>query len=143
MVIEDEIRAVLAEHDRCWTELDLEGLAALWDTDDPHALYLGDEYRDPVVGDGPLRRHWGRLGTRLRAATLRTEPAVLNVLSDRLVLVMMDVSWGFAGVEGGEMRHGCSWVSAVLRRTEDGWRIVSYMERLSSLDQAEASGQAL
>ncbi len=130
----NDVRAVLAEHDRLWTELDLDGLGGLWDADDPNASYMGDEYRDPVVGRDPLRRHWGRLGSRLSSATVASEASLVNALADDLVLVMLDVRWTFAGVEGGEPRSGRSWVSAVLRRTGAGWRFVSYMERLSELD---------
>lgn len=132
----DEIRELLLHHDRCWTELDLDGLSALWDPDDPQTLYMGDEYRDPVVGQDNLRRHWARLGSRLRAARVTSDPLVMNRLVDGLVLVMLDVTWMFAGVEGGAPRHGRSWVSAVLRRAASGWRFVSYMERLSELGDA-------
>jgi hypothetical protein len=131
-----EIRELLLEHDRCWSELDLDGLGALWDPLDPQTLYMGDEYRDPVVGQDNLRRHWARLGSRLRAARVSSDPLVMNPLVDGLALVMLDVNWMFAGVEGGAPRHGRSWVSAVLRRTTLGWRFVSYMERLSELDHA-------
>ena len=133
--VEDEVRAVLLEHDRCWNQLDFQCLASLWDTDDPNALYMGDEHPDPVVGEVLLSRHWARLGSRLQGAEMASDPVVIDPLSDRLVLIMMTVRWGFAGVEDGRWNHGRSWVSAVLRRTDAGWRFVSYMERLSELDR--------
>jgi hypothetical protein len=129
-----EIHEMLRQHDRCWSELALDGLGALWDPADPQASYMGDEYRDPVVGQDNLRRHWARLGARLRAAQVTSDPIVTNRLLDGLVLVILDVTWMFAGVEGGTPRYGRSWVSAVLRRTPLGWRFVSYMERLAELD---------
>jgi hypothetical protein len=129
----DDIRAMLVEHDRYWSELDLDRLSELWDTDDPHALYMGDEYRDPVIGKESLERHWARLGSRLGQARMASDPAVINLLSDDLAHVMLDLRWSFTGVEGGDPRNGRSWVSAVLRRTAAGWRFVSYMERLTTL----------
>ena len=87
---EDDIRALLVEHDRLWSELDLDALSALWDIEDPNALYMGDEYRDPVVGEEFLRRHWARLGSRLQGAEMASDPVVIDPLSDRLVLIVDD-----------------------------------------------------
>jgi hypothetical protein len=132
-VSEAEIRAVFAGHDRCWTALDIAGLEALWDTDDSQVSYLGDEYASPIVGAAAMRQHWGRTGTRLRAAQVCSDVRLLNLLSDGLALAIVDQRWSVAGVEGGPWRSGRSWVTTVLRRRPSGWRFVAYMERLSEL----------
>jgi ketosteroid isomerase-like protein len=136
-VSEADVRAVFLEHDRCWNALDIERLAALWDPDDPRASYLGDEYHSPVVGADALRQHWGRTGTRLRGAHVASEPELIDLLADDLALAIVNLRWSFAGVEGGPWRTGRSWVSAVLRRTDAGWRFVSYMERLSEFSDVD------
>jgi hypothetical protein len=138
-VSDAEIRATFAEHDRCWVELDVAGLEALWDGDDPRAVYLGDEYAGPVIGPKALRQHWGRTGTRLRAARVESRAHLINPLGDGLALAIIDQHWSFAGVEGGPWRSGRSWVTAVLRRVGSDWRFVAYMERLAEVGLPDRS----
>jgi hypothetical protein len=128
-----ELEAVLAQHDRYWSVVDMAGLRELWDLNDPAAMYFGDEYRDPVIGRYALTRHWSRLASRLHKADVRSSVTSLAPLADDLLIAVIDVHWRFGDAGDSATRHGSSWVVATLRRTDAGLRFVSYVERLCEL----------
>jgi hypothetical protein len=127
------LEAVLEQHDRCWGAVDMDGLAALWDLNDPAAMYFGDEYRDPVIGSNELARHWSRLASRLHEADVRSTIASLSPLADELLLAVIGVRWQFGDAGENLRRDGSSWVIATLRRADAGLRFVTYVERLREL----------
>jgi ketosteroid isomerase-like protein len=131
-----QLREFLGEHDRLWGALDVAGLAGLWDPEDDLLTYLGDEYSLPVVGQRELAQHWGRIRGRLQGASVTSTLFLARRLGD-LALAVFLMEWQLVTVESPEPRAGQRWVTAVLRRRQDGWRFLHYAE--SSAYQVEAA----
>jgi hypothetical protein len=123
-----ELTAWFAEHDRRWGATDFRELADLWDADEPLPVYMGEEYAGPVVGWPDLNRHFSRLAARLQAASVRSIPVRLDEPAPDLARVVLLSEWALTGVENPEPRRGRSWVTALLRRRANQWRLVHYME---------------
>jgi len=118
----------LARHDRALGALDFDAVAALWDEADADAMYVGEEYARPQHGWQELNSHWARLGARLRRAEIRSEPVNVRELADGVALAVLLVEWQLEGVDSAVARSGRSWVTVLLRRRPDGWRLFHYME---------------
>ena len=142
--VREEIRAVLAEHDRLWQALDFAGVASLWDLEEGVPIYVGDEYAAPVVGWQDLNRNFGRLGGRLREAAMRSTLLEAHRAGSDLAIAVYLLEWSLATVESPERRSGQRWVSAVLRRVGDEWRFIHNAESPAyHVDRADmGSGEA-
>jgi hypothetical protein len=127
--VEGELHALLAEHDRCWQELDAPGLSAMWDPHSTTVMYFGDECRDPVMGQSDLRQHCSRMVRRLTHAQMHSELVAAQALGPDAATVMARMKWTFA-LPGQPSTSGTSWVGATVVRTGAGWRFVQYVERL-------------
>jgi hypothetical protein len=128
-----EIGDLVELHDRRWCELDMWGVAALWDTSGV-PVYVGDEYPQPLVGWSDLNRHWGRLGSRLQAAAVASTPIVIRLLSPTVVTMVMLCEWELVTVESDQARSGRSWIAWVVTRADAGWRIVQSVESAVFID---------
>jgi hypothetical protein len=133
-----EILAVLDAYAATWSDADFGQAATLWDSDDDAPVYLGIEYSGPLIGWSELNRHWGRLGARVRAATLSWADVHINLLSHDLATVVMLSAWEIEGVEEFTPRSGHTWVTALLRRRAHGWRLAQYVETPAYLPEAAA-----
>jgi hypothetical protein len=132
-----EVADLLAALDRAWAGLDLDGLSALWDRDEPAPSYIGDEWRVPVVGWPDLTRHWGRVGGRLREARTRSTLVEARSLAPDLALAIFLSEWELTAVEAPDRHRGQCWVTAVLRRRPAGWRFVHHAESPANVDPGE------
>jgi hypothetical protein len=125
--IEDEIEDVLRRHDEAWSRLDVDAISELWDPSFS-PVYIGDEYREPVLGWNELSRHLGRVGARLSSARWRSRLIALRRPAPNLALATLLVSWTLVGVESDLERRGNSWWTMLIRRTDDGWRFLHQAE---------------
>jgi hypothetical protein len=123
-----EVREFFAFHDSCWASLDFERLAQIWDEHDQHPTYIGDEYWGPVEGWGALRRHLGRMESRIDHAALRSTVRRARELAPDVVMALVLLDWSFRGVESSELHTGSAWVTALLRRRDGALRMFHYME---------------
>jgi len=123
-----EIREFFALHDAYWAALDFEQLAQVWDEQDQHPTYIGDEYWGPVEGWGALRRHLGRMESRIDQALLRSTVRWAHEVAPNVVVALVLLDWSFRGVESSELHTGSAWVTALLRRREGSLRMFHYME---------------
>jgi hypothetical protein len=123
-----EVREFFAFHDACWGALDFEALAEIWDEQDQYPTYIGDEYWGPVEGWGALRRHLGRMESRIDHAVLTSTVQRAREVAPDIVVALVLLDWTFRGVESSELHVGSAWVTAVLRRREAGLRMFHYME---------------
>jgi ketosteroid isomerase-like protein len=125
--IEKEIEDVLRRHDEAWSRLDVDAIAELWDRAFS-PVYIGDEYREPVLGWNELSRHFGRIGARLSSAHWSSRLVALRQPAPDLVLATLLVSWTLLGVESDMERRGNSWWTMLMRRTDVGWRFLHQAE---------------
>lgn len=125
---EDEIRDLLADYDRHWSRLDMRSLYRMWDPDEHDPVYIGGEYPAPVIGRGELGRHWGRLGGRITVAHTASSLAHCALLTPDLALIVYLCEWQFETADSDLRNSGQDWVTAILRRRDDGWRFIHQAE---------------
>jgi len=124
-----QIAELLARHDDCWRHLDFVAVVGLWDTDEPFPVYVGDEYRAPVIGWHDLGRHFGRLGGRLSEASMRSTLLEAHLVASDVAVATYLLDWTLATVESAGALSGQRWVTAMLRRSADAkWRFINCIE---------------
>jgi hypothetical protein len=113
-----ELSNLVRDYDACWSSLDFVGLADLWVRDNPKPIYVGDEYAAPLIGDDELDRHWARVAGRLKAASVSSTLHEFDVVDDTVVRAR----------ESADERTGASWVTWLLVRRNERFRIFHQME---------------
>jgi hypothetical protein len=136
---------LIREYDKRWSNLDFVGLSELWVRDDPQPIYIGDEYPAPLIGVDELDRHWARVASRLKAAsvssrlhafdTVSGDHAFDTVSGDHALDTVNDVvravllsRWRLTGRESDVERRGASWITWLLVRRGEEYRIFHHME---------------
>jgi hypothetical protein len=119
---------LISEHDKRWSSLDFVGLSQLWERDSPQPMYLGDEYAAPLIGAEELDRHWARVGSRLKAASMSSTVHAFDVVSDTVARCVLLSRWRLTGRESDVEHAGASWITWLLIRRDDGYRIFHQME---------------
>jgi hypothetical protein len=126
-----DVSDLVREYDKLWSSLDFVGLADLWERDDPRPIYVGDEYAAPLIGADELDRHWARVASRLKAAAVTStlhECDVVDDTSDTLVRALLLSRWTLTGREADVQRTGASWITWLLVRRGERYRIFHQME---------------
>jgi hypothetical protein len=131
---------LIREYDKLWSSLDFVGLADLWERGGPQPIYVGDEYAVPLVGNDDLDRHWARVASRVKAASVSSalhafdaideageEAVVRAVLLSRWRLTSRESDIEHSGEHSGE-RSGASWITWLLIRRGGRYRIFHHME---------------
>ncbi len=119
---------LVAEHDKRWSSLDFVGVAELWEHDSPRPIYLGDEYAAPLIGADELDRHWARVSSRLKTATISSTLQEFDVVDDAIVRAVLLSRWRLTGRESELERSGASWITWLLIRRGEQHRIFHQME---------------
>lgn len=120
---------LIASFERCFTEGDLEGLKALWDPADDSPFYIAEEVEAPLIGMPALEGYWHEQSKVLAAVSLRSWDHRFKMITDDVASALFRLHWnalqqGITGHPiGGDVK-----VSAVFKRTGDGWRFVHYAE---------------
>jgi hypothetical protein len=119
---------LVREYDKRWSGLDFDGLADLWERDGPAPIYLGEEYAAPVIGNDELDRHFARVAGRLKAATVSSTLRTFDVVDDTVVRAVLLSRWRLTGRESDLERTGASWITWLLVRRGERYRIFHHME---------------
>lgn len=123
-----ELSDLIREYDKLWSSLDFVGLAELWERDGPQPIYLGDEYASPLVGNDDLDRHWARVASRVKAASMSTALHAFDVVDDDVVRAVLLSRWRLTGRESDFEHTGASWITWLLIRRAEQYRIFHHME---------------
>jgi hypothetical protein len=123
-----DVSDLVREYDKCWSSLDFVGLADLWERDDPQPIYVGDEYAAPLIGTDELDRHWARVASRLKAASVTSMLHECDVVDEAVVRALLLSRWTLMGREADVRRTGTSWVTWFLVRRGESLRIFHQME---------------
>jgi hypothetical protein len=123
-----EIADLVREYDKRWSGLDFVGLADLWVRDDPQPIYVGDEYAAPLIGADELDRHWARIASRLKAASVTSTLHECDTVDDTVERALLLSRWTLTGREADIQRSGASWVTWLLVRRGEDYRIFHQME---------------
>jgi hypothetical protein len=119
---------LVRDYDKYWSSLDFGCLADLWERDDPQPIYVGDEYAAPLIGNDELDRHWARVAGRLKAASVSSTLHEFDVVDDTVVRALLLSRWRLTGREAAVERTGTSWITWLLVRRGDRYRIFHQME---------------
>jgi hypothetical protein len=119
---------LVREHDKLWSSLDFVGLSQLWERDSPQPIYLGDEYAAPLIGAEELDRHWARVGSRLKKASMSSTIHACDTVSDAVTRCVLLTRWRLTGRESDLERSGASWITWLLIRRGAQYRIFHQME---------------
>jgi hypothetical protein len=138
---EDDVSKALTDlvrdYDKYWSSLDFAGLAELWERHDPQPIYVGDEYAAPLIGNDELDRHWARVASRLKRASVSSTLHEFDVVDDTVVRAMLLSRWRLTGREADVERPGASWVTWFLVQRGDCLRIFHQMESQVYLTDSE------
>jgi hypothetical protein len=131
---------LVREYDKLWSSLDFAGLADLWERGGPQPIYVGDEYAVPVVGNDDLDRHWARVASRVKAASVSSALHTVDVVDEAgeetVVRAVLLSRWRLTGRES-DVQHsgepsgehtGASWITWLLIRRGGRYRIFHHME---------------
>jgi hypothetical protein len=119
---------LVREYDKRWSCLDFLGLADLWERKDPQPIYLGDEYAAPLIGADELDRHWARVASRLKAASVTSTLHECDAVDDTVVRALLLSRWRLTAREVDVERTGASWITWLLARRGDQYRIFHQMD---------------
>ena len=134
-----DVSDLVREYDKCWSTLDFACLADLWERDDPQPIYVGDEYAAPLIGTDELDRHWARVASRLKAASVTSTLHECDVVDDTVVRALLLSRWTLTGREADVRRTGASWVTWFLVRRGERLRIFHQME--SQVHLSDGAGE--
>jgi len=134
-----DVSDLVREYDKCWSSLDFGGLADLWERDDPQPIYVGDEYAAPLIGLDELDRHWARVASRLKAASVNSTLHECDVVDDTVVRALLLSRWTLTARESDVRRTGASWVTWLLVRRGERLRIFHQME--SEVHLSDGAGE--
>jgi hypothetical protein len=128
---------LIREYDKLWSSLDFVGLAELWERDGPQPIYLGDEYATPLVGNDDLDRHWARVASRVKTASMSSALHEFDVVGDDVVRAVLLSRWRLTGKESDYEHTGASWITWLLIRRGERYRIFHHMESQVYLTDSE------
>jgi hypothetical protein len=128
---------MVRDYDKYWSSLDFAGLSDLWERDDPQPIYVGDEYAAPLIGTDELDRHWARVASRLKRASVSSTLHEFDVVDDTVVRALLLSRWRLTGREADVERPGASWVTWFLVQRGDRLRIFHQMESQVYLTDSE------
>jgi hypothetical protein len=126
--IEAGLTDLLRQWDEHWNNLDFDWLSGLWERDNPRPIYIGEEYPGPLIGPDEIDRHWAGTASRIKAATVSSTLDSFDVPADGIVRLVMLNRWRVTNLESDFENEGASWVTWLLVRRDDQYRIFHQME---------------
>jgi hypothetical protein len=126
--VESAVTDLVRDYDKRWSSLDFVALGDLWERDDPAPIYVGDEYAAPLIGNDDLERHWARVASRLKSASVSSTLHEFDVVDDTVVRALLLSRWRLTGRDADAVRTGASWVTWLLVRRGERLRIFHQME---------------
>ncbi len=135
---------LVTEYDEKWSALDFAGVADLWERYTPLPMYIGDEYAMPLLGTDEFDRHWARIGSRLKRASVSSQLWSADALAGGLARCVLLSRWSFTGRESDIAHTGTSWITWLLTPRGvggDRYRIFHHMESQVYLEEGFPDGR--
>jgi uncharacterized protein (TIGR02246 family) len=113
---------------QAWSDRDAERLAGLWDMSDDGCSYLPAQSPARLVGPAAVRNWFS--AAMAEFATIRMRPKVVHPrrLNSDLGALFAEIDWLLCRNEAAMPMGGSIRISAVVRGTDDGWRLCHYAE---------------
>ncbi|HKH50610.1 MAG TPA: hypothetical protein VKA77_02215 [Mycobacterium sp.] len=138
---DDEVAKALTDlvrdYDKYWSSLDFARLTDLWERDRPRPIYLGDEYATPLAGIDELDRHWARVASRVKTASMSSTLHSFDVVDEVVVRAVLLSRWRLTGRESDFEHTGASWITWLLIRRGEQYRIFHHMESQVYLNEGQ------
>lgn len=129
------LRLLVSEYDAKWCALDIAGVADLWERDTPEPIYVGEEYAMPLVGADELDRHWARIGSRLKRASVSSQLWSADALAGDVTRCVLLSRWSYTGRESEIVHTGASWITWLLTTRGNKHLIFHHMESQVYLEE--------
>lgn len=126
---------LVSEYDKKWSAVDIAGVAGLWERENPQPIYIGDEYAMPLVGAEELDRHWARIGSRLKSASVSSQLWSADALAGGLARCILLSRWSYTRRETNVAHTGASWITWLLTPRGNKYRIFHHMESQVYLEE--------
>ena len=130
--MDTDIAAFLDSYIAAWNSMDFDALAGHWAVDEDEIYYVAEEVDTPLYTFAAVRDYWARTAATIEWVRIDTSDARSRLLDADLAALtyQMHVDASMRGYEqqgfkpvGSDVR-----ASAILRRTEAGWRLIHYAE---------------
>jgi hypothetical protein len=105
----------------------------------PLPIYLGDEYPAPLIGADELERHWARVSSRIKSASVSSTLHAFDVVDEAIVRAVVCSRWRLTTRESDLERTGASWITWLLVHRGERYRIFHQMESQVYLAGADAA----
>jgi hypothetical protein len=126
--VETALTDLVREYDKRWTGSDFDGVADLWERESPQPVYVGDEYAEPLVGNDELERHWARVAGRIKSASVSSTLHTFDIVGEAVVRAVLLSRWRLIARESDFEHTGASWITWLLVRRGEKYRICHHME---------------
>lgn len=123
-----DIDIVIKQYCHYWSCLDFAALRGLWDPLQDEPVYLAEEIPSALLDWEAIDSYWRATAEATRVIRVETANLVVRELGPDLVSALYDMRWigefaGYRRAIGGDLR-----VTALLRRRDDGWKFIQYVE---------------
>jgi hypothetical protein len=114
-------------------------------------MFEGDEYAMPLLGADELDRHWARIGSRLKRASVSSQLWSADALAGGLARCVLLSRWSFTGresdLETEKVHTGAIWITWLLASRGVGgqkkYRIFHHTESQVYLEEGFRNGPLL
>ena len=125
----EEIASVLQDYAAAWATRDPAALRVFWDAGDDAPLYVAEEVDHALSTWPEIEAYWAGNEQAFSGLAVSFGEARLKPLGEGETLALFDMRWDAAfAAPGASSIGGDNRVLALLRRTEEGWRLASWVE---------------
>jgi len=128
-VVEADVKAVIHETANRWNSQDFATILELWDQDEPFPTYLAEEQAQWFIGWERLRGYLDPARPNPAIEVIREEMSNIQVkqIAPDLAIAVWDLHFEMKVIASNPIGEDVR-VSAVLRRTDAGWRYIHWAE---------------
>lgn len=127
--LHSELEALLADFEDRWCRLKPTELRGLWDPAEENPFYIAEEVPAPMYGWDVIEPYWRESEKLLLKFSIRTWGLKCKLIGDNLAAMNFMMHWNglIKGMEDAPLGLDVR-VSAVVRKTDAGWRFCHYVE---------------
>ncbi|MDG2321656.1 MAG: nuclear transport factor 2 family protein [Rhodospirillaceae bacterium] len=127
--LETELQDLLSAFEERWSRRTPTALKELWDPNEAEPFYIAEEITDPMYGWETIEPYWQIAEDILLKFSIRTWNLKCKLLSEDLAALNYMMHWNglIKGMEDSPLGLDVR-VSAIVRRTDKGWRFCHYIE---------------
>ena len=127
--IENSLQDLIKSFEERWNRRNPSALRELWDPDDRNPFYIAEEISDPMYDWNTIESYWKVAEDILLKFSIRTWNLTYKLLANDLGVINYMMHWDglIKGMEDAPLGLDVR-VSAIVRRTREGWRFCHYVE---------------